>query len=90
VIDYLLRPLLNYWMTREGQDFTTPLGSIFGPEAMITKQYAGSGGSTSTVKAGRPRTLGCKTQGHFKARPHCEAAERQNGNRDGDSLWCNA
>jgi len=44
VIDNLRRPLLNYWMTREGQDFTTPLGSIFGPKAMIINQYAGSGG----------------------------------------------
>ena len=44
VIDYLRRPLLNYWMTREGQDFSTPLGSIFGPKAMIINQYAGSGG----------------------------------------------
>jgi len=44
VIDNLRRPLMNYWMTREGQDFTTPLGSIFGPKAMIINQYAGSGG----------------------------------------------
>ncbi len=43
-IDYLRRPLMNYWMTREGQDFTTPMGSIFGPKAMIINQYAGSGG----------------------------------------------
>jgi tricorn protease len=44
VIDYLRRPLANYWMTREGQDFTTPVGSIFGPKAMIINEYAGSGG----------------------------------------------
>lgn len=44
VIDYLRRPLQNYWMTREGQDFTTPVGAIFGPKAMITNMYAGSGG----------------------------------------------
>jgi len=44
VIDYLRRPLLSYWMTREGQDFTTPVGAIFGPKAMITNMYAGSGG----------------------------------------------
>jgi len=40
----LRRPLLSYWMTREGQDFTTPVGAIFGPKAMITNMYAGSGG----------------------------------------------
>ncbi|HEY2393706.1 MAG TPA: PDZ domain-containing protein [Candidatus Angelobacter sp.] len=44
VIDYLRRPLQNYWMTREGHDFTTPVGAIFGPKAMIINMYAGSGG----------------------------------------------
>jgi tricorn protease len=44
VIDYLRRPLQNYWMTRDGQDFTTPVGAIFGPKAMIINMYAGSGG----------------------------------------------
>ena len=44
VIDYLRRPLQNYWMTREGKDFTTPVGAIFGPKAMIINMYAGSGG----------------------------------------------
>jgi tricorn protease len=44
VIDYLKRPLQNYWMTREGHDFTTPVGAIFGPKAMIINMYAGSGG----------------------------------------------
>jgi tricorn protease len=44
VIDYLRRPLQNYWLTREGHDFTTPVGAIFGPKAMVTNMYAGSGG----------------------------------------------
>ena len=44
VIDYLSRPLLSYWMTRDGSDFTTPVGAIFGPKVMITNMYAGSGG----------------------------------------------
>jgi tricorn protease len=44
IIDYLRRPLMNYWMTRDGQDFTTPVGSIFGPKAMIINMFAGSGG----------------------------------------------
>ena len=43
-IDVLRRPLLNYWMTREGHDFATPTGAIFGPKAMIINMYAGSGG----------------------------------------------
>jgi tricorn protease len=44
IIDYLRRPLENYWMTRDGKDFTTPVGAIFGPKAMIINMYAGSGG----------------------------------------------
>jgi tricorn protease len=44
IIDYLRKPLMNYWMTREGHEFTTPVGSIFGPKAMIINMYAGSGG----------------------------------------------
>ena len=44
IIDYLRRPLMNYWATREGADFTTPVGSIYGPKVMIIDEYAGSGG----------------------------------------------
>jgi tricorn protease len=44
IIDYLRRPLLSYWHTREGADFTTPFASIFGPKAMIINEFAGSGG----------------------------------------------
>ncbi len=44
VIDYLRRPLLNYVSTREGEDFTTPRGAIFGPKVMIINETAGSGG----------------------------------------------
>lgn len=44
IIDYMRRPLWNYWSTREGEDFTTPVGSIYGPKTMIINEYAGSGG----------------------------------------------
>jgi tricorn protease len=44
IIDYMRRPLMNYWATREGADFTTPVGSIYGPKVMIIDEYAGSGG----------------------------------------------
>ncbi len=44
IIDNLRRPLMNKWMTREGNDFSTPLGSIYGPKVMIINMYAGSGG----------------------------------------------
>ncbi len=43
-INYMTRPLMNYWSTREGEDFTTPVGSIYGPKTMIINEYAGSGG----------------------------------------------
>ncbi len=44
IIDTLRRSLSNYFFTREGHVLTTPMGSIFGPKAMITNQYSGSGG----------------------------------------------
>ena len=44
IIDYLDRPLLNYWTTRYGKDFTTPAVAIVGPKVMITNEFAGSGG----------------------------------------------
>lgn len=44
IIDYMRRPLMNYWSTREGDDFTTPVSSIYGPKTMIVNEYAGSGG----------------------------------------------
>ncbi len=44
IIDYLRRPLMNYWATRYGEIFTTPLAAIFGPKVMIINEYAGSGG----------------------------------------------
>lgn len=43
-IDVMRRPLWNYWSTREGEDFTTPVHSITGPKTMIINEYAGSGG----------------------------------------------
>src|SRR5262249_16726788 len=44
MIDYLRRQPLNYWTAREGKDYVTPGGSIVGPKAMITNEFAGSGG----------------------------------------------
>jgi tricorn protease len=44
VIEYLKRPLLNYWTTRDGKVNTSPGGAIFGPKAMIVNEFAGSGG----------------------------------------------
>ncbi len=44
IVDMLDRPLLNYWATRDGKDFRTPLAGIDGPKVMIINEYAGSGG----------------------------------------------
>jgi len=44
VIDQLRRPKTSYWTTREGHDFSSPFGSIYGPKVMIINMYAGSGG----------------------------------------------
>lgn len=44
MIEYMRRPLMNYWSTREGEDFTTPVSAIYGPKTMIINEYAGSGG----------------------------------------------
>lgn len=44
IVDLLRRPLLSYFTTRAGNDFTTPMNGIFGPKAMIINEFAGSGG----------------------------------------------
>jgi len=44
IIDYLKRPVLSWWTTRAGEDFTTPAAAIFGPKVMIINEMAGSGG----------------------------------------------
>lgn len=44
IISYMQRPLMNYWSTREGEDFTTPVGSIYGPKTMMINEYSSSGG----------------------------------------------
>jgi tricorn protease len=57
---------MNYWETREGKTFTTPVGSIFGPKAMIINEYAGSGGDALPWyfrKAGIGPLIGKRTWG---------------------------
>lgn len=44
VVDSLRRPLMGYVTTREGEDLPIPRSGIFGPKAMITNEFAGSGG----------------------------------------------
>lgn len=44
IIDYMRRPLMGYFASRDGHDYITPVGSIYGPKVMIINEYAGSGG----------------------------------------------
>ena len=44
ILDLLNRPLLSYWAPREGQPFTSPGASIYGPKVMLVNEFAGSGG----------------------------------------------
>jgi tricorn protease len=66
IIDYLNRPLMNYWSSRDGQDYTTPATAIFGPKTMIVNEYAGSGGDAMPWyfrKAGLGKLIGKRTWG---------------------------
>ena len=66
IIDYLRRPLMNYWTARSGDDISTPLAAIYGPKAMITNEYAGSGGDLMPWlfrKAGIGPLIGKRTWG---------------------------
>ena len=44
MVDMMDRKVLNYWATRDGETFPTPLAAIFGPKVMIINEHAGSGG----------------------------------------------
>jgi tricorn protease len=44
IIDYLRRPLMSMVTARDGADFSSPGGAIYGPKAMIINEMAGSGG----------------------------------------------
>jgi tricorn protease len=44
VIDLLSRTVTNYWKNRDGEIMKTPEAVIDGPKAMITNEYAASGG----------------------------------------------
>lgn len=43
-IDAMRRTMMNYWSTREGEDFVTPIHAILGPKTMIINEYSSSGG----------------------------------------------
>ena len=44
IIDYLRRPVMSRVLTREGESYSEPVESIYGPKVMVINQFAGSGG----------------------------------------------
>lgn len=44
IVDYLRRPLLNYFASRNAPPFSTPMNVMPGPKVMIVNEWAGSGG----------------------------------------------
>jgi tricorn protease len=44
IIDLLKRPLRNCDITREGEQFCSPLAQIYGPKTMVINEMSGSGG----------------------------------------------
>ena len=44
IIDLLERPLRNCDITREGEEFCSPLAQIYGPKTMVINEMSGSGG----------------------------------------------
>jgi tricorn protease len=44
IVEFLDRPLMSNWASRNGRTFTSPNAAIFGPKVMIINEWAGSGG----------------------------------------------
>jgi tricorn protease len=66
IIDNLRRPPMSRVTTREGEDYSYPVGSIYGPKVMIINEMAGSGGDALPWyfrKAGIGPLVGKKTWG---------------------------
>ena len=66
VIDYLRRPMMSLVTAREGHDFASPGGAIYGPKVMIVNEFAGSGGDAMPWyfrKANLGTLIGTRTWG---------------------------
>jgi tricorn protease len=44
IIQYMQRKIWNYWTPRDGGVQASPLGGIYGPKAIVTNEFSGSGG----------------------------------------------
>jgi tricorn protease len=66
IIDYLRRPVLSMITAREGADFSSPGGAIYGPKVMLINEFAGSGGDAMPWyfrRAGIGQLIGTRTWG---------------------------
>lgn len=66
VVDYLNKPLMSYWATRDGDNPRTPFGNMRGPKVMLINEYAGSGGDLLPYMFRRMKTgplIGTRTWG---------------------------
>jgi tricorn protease len=66
VIETLRRPPMSRVTTRDGEDYTYPVGAIYGPKVMLINEMAGSGGDAMPWyfrKAGVGPLVGKKTWG---------------------------
>ncbi len=66
IVDALHRPPMSRVASREGDDYTEPVSSIYGPKAMVINQFAGSGGDALPWyfrKAGVGPLVGVRTWG---------------------------
>ena len=44
IVDNLRRPVMSRVASREGEDYSEPMESIYGPKVMLINQFSGSGG----------------------------------------------
>lgn len=66
IIDYLRRPVMSLVESREGETYSEPVESIYGPKVMVVNQFAGSGGDALPWyfrKAGIGPLIGHQTWG---------------------------
>ncbi len=66
IIDHLRRPIMSLVTAREGEDYSEPAESIYGPKVMIINQFSGSGGDALPWyfrKAALGKLVGVKTWG---------------------------
>jgi len=70
IVDYLNRPLLNYWLTRDGGVRSEPMEALFGPKVLLIDSNTLSGGDALAYmfrKSGIGPLVGTRTYGALNA-----------------------